>query len=89
MGKTDYHFNDLIKDLNKTGIPASAIDVNIKFDNPDKPTYQVIDCNDISEIKQSILSLKKRTTVFEYISIILFVVDIVLSYLLVQNIVVW
>lgn len=89
MKKTEYHFNDLIKDLDKTGIPASAIDVNIRFDNPDKPIYQVVDCKDINEIKESILSLKKRTTIFEYVSIILFVVDIVLSYLLVQNIVVW
>lgn len=86
MEKKDYNISDLAKDLGNAKLSKSAIDTLIKFE---QSQFKIIDANSISSLQDLILSLKRRTSIFGYISIILFVVDILLSYLLVQNIVVW
>jgi len=82
----DYHISDLAKDLGKTKLSKSAIDTLIKFE---QSQFKIVDTNSVSDLQNAIFSLRRRTSIFGYISIILFIVDILLSYLLVQNIVVW
>lgn len=82
----DYNVSDLAKDLGKTKLSKSAIDILIKFE---QSQFKIVDANSVSALQDSIFSLRRRTSIFGYISIILFIVDILLSYLLVQNVVVW
>ncbi len=85
MEKKDYNISDLAKDLGNAKLSKSAIDTLIKFE---QSQFKIIDANSISGLQASIVSLRKRTSIFGYISIILFIVDILLSYLLVQIIVI-
>jgi len=86
MQKKDYGIVDFAKDLGKTKLSSAAIDLIIKFE---KAQFRIVDANSISEIKNLIITLKRREAIFGYLSIILFIIDILLSYLLVQNIIVW